>query len=278
MKLWRQRVQSAFTLTELLVVIAIIGILAVLLMIALTRGVGMARKTYCANNVRQLGHAIQLFVGKNHAYPKESNPDFDKGSFPNHNEDWTLALDHELGNENNSHQTFYKDKGIWKCPSAVEPPDWPENIFNTGTTKITYVSYGYNSCGMSPISDTNSLGIGGQYSWRKPNPTVPPVPESEVVNPSEMIALGDGFVGHDNLLLGGEPRLWRTFYVPPSLKPNPKDISRHQGQANVVFCDGHVESPRLAFLFADTSDAALCRWKSLQTAINHLPHRELLAP
>jgi prepilin-type processing-associated H-X9-DG protein len=50
------------------------------------------------------------------------------------------------------------------------------------------------------------------------------------------------------------------------------------GQANVFFCDGHVESPTLKFLFADTSDAALARWKSLRTATNHLPHREKLSP
>jgi prepilin-type processing-associated H-X9-DG protein len=53
---------------------------------------------------------------------------------------------------------------------------------------------------------------------------------------------------------------------------------RHQGKANVVFCDGHVESPTLKFLFADTRDAALARWKSLQTATSHLPHREKLSP
>ena len=46
----------------------------------------------------------------------------------------------------------------------------------------------------------------------------------------------------------------------------------------MVFCDGHVESPTLTFLFADTRDAALRRWKSLQTTTNHLPHRERLAP
>jgi prepilin-type processing-associated H-X9-DG protein len=50
------------------------------------------------------------------------------------------------------------------------------------------------------------------------------------------------------------------------------------GKANVVFCDGHVESPTLPFLFTDTSAAALGRWKSLQTATNHQPHRERLAP
>jgi prepilin-type processing-associated H-X9-DG protein len=45
------------------------------------------------------------------------------------------------------------------------------------------------------------------------------------------------------------------------------------GKANVVFCDGHVESPPLQFLFADTSDAALSRWNR-----DHQPHRERLAP
>ena len=49
--------------------------------------------------------------------------------------------------------------------------------------------------------------------------------------------------------------------------------ARHQGKANVVFCDGHVESPALKFLFEDTSDAALVRWNR-----DHLPHREKLTP
>jgi prepilin-type processing-associated H-X9-DG protein len=50
-------------------------------------------------------------------------------------------------------------------------------------------------------------------------------------------------------------------------------LTRHQGHANVVFCDGHVESPTLKFLFEDTSDAALARWNR-----DHLPHREKLSP
>jgi hypothetical protein len=34
----------------------------------------------------------------------------------------------------------------------------------------------------------------------------------------------------------------------------------------MVFCDGHVESPTLQFLFADTSDAALSRWNRVRLA------------
>jgi hypothetical protein len=40
-----------------------------------------------------------------------------------------------------------------------------------------------------------------------------------------------------------------------------------------VFCDGHVESPTLSFLFTDTRAAALRRWNR-----DHQPHRDRLAP
>jgi prepilin-type processing-associated H-X9-DG protein len=97
-----------------------------------------------------------------------------------------------------------------------------------------------------------------------------PEPESDVSNPSEMMAIADGFWGSDKSIWGGQLNFTRTP-EPLTLPLNPEPFSRHNGKANVVFCDGHVESPTLQFLFEDTTDAALSRWNR-----DHRPHREKL--
>ena len=254
----RQNKNSAFTLTELLLVIAIIGILAALLVMAISRAKARARRIYCANNLRQLGLTLQEFVGDNHFYPLDQSQSLDADGYYL---DWTHALDHELEAKNGSRLDFF-DKGIWKCPSAIRPTNLPIPI-----KKITYISYGYNARGIWKLAETNSLGL-------SPRAVSLSVSDSAIVNPSEMLAIGDGFEGHDNILVGGGYEMGRVYDLPNTYKDASNEaFSRHQGKANMVFCDGHVESPTLPFLFADTSDAALSRWNR-----DHLPHREKLSP
>jgi prepilin-type N-terminal cleavage/methylation domain-containing protein/prepilin-type processing-associated H-X9-DG protein len=246
--------RNGFTLMELLVVVAVIAILAALILPALSLAKARAQRLHCASNIRQIGIALQQFVSDNQFYPLYSGGDTTSRG-------WEYDVARQLGDNPNT--PGYLLSGVWACPGIP-------------TKDVSSVaSYGYNAFGLGVSVD--SLGLGATHGATVGGWTFevlkPPVRESSVVQPSEMMAIGDGFHGSGNIIICGDWFLWRHDVFHPILWGTRPFVAsaRHRGRANVVFCDGHVESPSLKFLFEDTSDTALSRWNR-----DHLPHRERL--
>jgi prepilin-type N-terminal cleavage/methylation domain-containing protein/prepilin-type processing-associated H-X9-DG protein len=274
---WDQRLaRSALTLIELLVVIGVLGLLAAFCLTALSNARAKGLQTQCANNLRQLGIALEEFVSDNHGYPffaENINP---PSGFPK--EGWWDALGPYASNFRwNTNRQPYQSAGLFHCPAANPPPSppWPVGL--------SYHDYGYNGVGLSRLLDTNgSLGLSpwmGNTTNQQTPLTVSQfevnqlVSESQIKCPSDMMAIGDGFSGNNRSIVDCTASLWRTSGAQDILGSTRRVYARHRGKAEVVFCDGHVEGPRLQTLFNDETDPVLSRWNR-----DHQPHRERLTP
>ena len=248
----------AFTLIELLVVIAIIAIICAILLPVITHAKARAQRIQCAGNLNQLGLALQEYTTDNNVYPCGPGGSAKDPSWMDLLE---TQMRHSVWKNNYIRNTEFWTNGVWLCPN-LEMPKESRTVELHG-----FCSYGYNDMGISW-----KFGL-GDFIDRVGRRIIPPNNESTVVVPSEMMAIGDGFVGNGSIIDDGQDDIGRMAVTKDFLGSTARAYARHQGKANVVFCDGHVESPTLKFLFVDTSDDALVRW-----ARDHKPHRELLPP
>jgi prepilin-type N-terminal cleavage/methylation domain-containing protein/prepilin-type processing-associated H-X9-DG protein len=263
---------AAFTLMELMVVIGIIGVLAALLLPALSLAKAHARSTTCKSRLRQMGVALQLYVQENQSrYPLFASKSTPPPRGTDDNDNWELWSAKLL--------PYYPVK--WTDP-AYHCPGY-QGAISLKRGGNAHGSYAYNARGVvgnikpmrGPLNVTGNYGLGGVYSWRAGRQKDGPIAEAPVRAPSEMFAIGEsrfkkgtGRVGGPNNLSSGGRDYMICGFLGDKWKGVAFDPARHGKNYNQLFCDAHVAGMRPGVLFDPARTASL--WNN-----DHQPHPEL---
>ncbi|MFO7947224.1 MAG: DUF1559 domain-containing protein [Armatimonadota bacterium] len=197
------RRKSGFTLIELLVVIAIIAILAAILFPVFARAREKARQASCLSNVKQMGLAAMMYA-----------QDYDETNVPCNTVNVSIPYVRPGGDTVTLTwgpwfaliQPYAKNPQIFICPSGGE------------------IYYGCTSYG------ANRLVTGRTFD-------TPVVKLAEIEYPAQTVLFADSsWTGStDDYHTSNQWRLQYghhpSFFIP----------ARHNGGANIAFCDGHAK-------------------------------------
>jgi len=227
------RSRSGFTLIELLTVTAIISILTVLTTAAVDNALQQSKATSCVSNLRQWGMALAMYCADHDGYTPRRGQGVQPVWIINRPDDWFNALPPYFG------QLSYNDAVQQGNPA--KPGDKSVFVCPSAAGEPQYANflcYGMNMY-LSP--------------WIRPEPHK----MQELPNPSQLAFMSDA------------PGGWAST-IPSSLGYSV--IARHNGKANVVFMDGHIQSFDGKYIGCGTGEPNPelpdIRWQTLTGGVN----------
>lgn len=220
---------KAFTLIELLVVVAILGILAGLILPALSRGKTTAHTAACGNNQRQLALAFLLYC---HEYKDTFPTGAASSALGAHPEDWIWwqmqtthsgenAMRDARGSALAPFLGGYQTRQF-RCPADRDALSREEAWKQNSSLEIYTYSYSLNAGMASYLSLDRSMVFLNKLG--------------AVVNPSRKIMLaeekGSTADGPGSAFI--DDGRWQPLGYPLT--------TRHRAKSNAAFADGHIET------------------------------------
>jgi prepilin-type N-terminal cleavage/methylation domain-containing protein/prepilin-type processing-associated H-X9-DG protein len=220
---------GAFTLIELLVVIAIISVLAALLLPTLSSAKARAFRAVCANDLRQLSIATQLYWNDN------------GGRCFRYSYGTTNPMTGEVG----TNGVYYWFGWLGTGSEESRPSDLSSGVLYAyiGNSQIRLCpSLNYALAQFKLKASTQTYGYGYNLALSGSDMTI-----GQISTPSDTVLFADAAQVNDFQLPASrsKPMIEEWYYL--SVSTNfasssyyPNGHFRHQQRANALFCDGHI--------------------------------------
>lgn len=245
---------GGFTVPEVLAVVAVIAIIMSLLLPSMERARDRTRAVICGSNERQLGIGIRNYATQNKYYfPVGVNPG--SGDWL-----WMAILREEISAMDLFHCPSTPAFTKWikrESPgSPSHPTGWKQDERRLGPGRGDFFSYGMNVWGAPCCAD--AYGTGTYYN----HPTLGERKINTVVAPDRFIILGDS---NWDVPTGGDVN-WSAYIGMYAPRQYPMEI--HQGYANILRGDGHVDQANRSQLVTPSANAEILK----QWHRDNLPH------